>query len=208
MQVHTHKSAKDFCDALITEYELDGWKFIIDCQHDNENRLGQCNYVNKTIAVSEWVFTDLNEQVEDTILHELAHALVGPGKGHGLKWKTVARNIGAVPRECLKGGVPQSMRKSSQCKSEETKEPVERNIKTKELDNTIQSYAIPVVVDSAGFEVYKVVCGNAHLHDGESLQEVCAWAVAHCSLMRLPLIINFQKFKVSEFDKKDEAANV
>ena len=208
MQVHTHKSAKDFCESTLRDYELEGWEFIIDCQHDNENRLGQCNYDKKTIAVSQWVFTDLNEQVEDTILHEIAHALVGPGKGHDLKWKTVARNIGAVPRECLKGGVPQSMRKSSQCKADEDAPTKERSIKTKELDNSIQSYAIPVVVDHAGFETYKVVCGAAHLYDGDDLTVVCAWAVAHCSLQRVPLIINFHKFKKSEFDKKEEVANV
>jgi predicted SprT family Zn-dependent metalloprotease len=38
--------------------------------------------------------------VRDTLLHEIAHALVGPGEGHGPKWQATALRIGATPRAC------------------------------------------------------------------------------------------------------------
>lgn len=40
------------------------------------------------------------EQVRDTILHEIAHLLT-PGDGHGRKWKAMCRKIGAVPERCV-----------------------------------------------------------------------------------------------------------
>ncbi len=39
-----------------------------------------------------------NEQVRDTVLHEIAHAIAGPEAGHGPLWKATARRIGATPR--------------------------------------------------------------------------------------------------------------
>ena len=36
------------------------------------------------------------DQINDTILHEIAHALVGPGNGHNLKWKKKAKEIGCT----------------------------------------------------------------------------------------------------------------
>ena len=39
-------------------------------------------------------------QVTDTILHEIAHALAGPGAGHGPAWKATASRLGATPKSC------------------------------------------------------------------------------------------------------------
>jgi SprT-like family len=37
-----------------------------------------------------------DEEVRDTILHEVAHALAGPANtGHGPKWREMARRVGA-----------------------------------------------------------------------------------------------------------------
>lgn len=41
--------------------------------------------------------------VRDTVLHEVAHALVGPGKGHGDEWKAKCVEVGAAPKR-LKNG--------------------------------------------------------------------------------------------------------
>lgn len=62
---------------------------------------GQCNYGNRTIVLSE-SYARLNDEAEvlDTILHEIAHALVGPGNGHDLVWKLKAQEIGARPLRC------------------------------------------------------------------------------------------------------------
>jgi len=53
----------------------------------------------KTIRLSRHL-VQLNEddEVRDTILHEIAHALAGLENGHNAKWKAVCRRIGAKPR--------------------------------------------------------------------------------------------------------------
>jgi predicted SprT family Zn-dependent metalloprotease len=53
------------------------------------------------IALSRPV-TALNseEQVRDTILHEIAHARAGISAGHGPMWKAIALAIGARPEPC------------------------------------------------------------------------------------------------------------
>ena len=40
------------------------------------------------------------EKIEDVILHELAHAIVGPGNGHNDTWKACAREIGCTSDVC------------------------------------------------------------------------------------------------------------
>jgi SprT protein len=38
-----------------------------------------------------------DSEIRDTILHEIAHALVGPNVGHGLRWRLKCVEIGAKP---------------------------------------------------------------------------------------------------------------
>ena len=44
-------------------------------------------------------------EVRDTVLHEIAHALVGAKHGHGPVWKAKCREIGANPVRCAGPGV-------------------------------------------------------------------------------------------------------
>lgn len=44
--------------------------------------------------------TTTPKRLEDVLLHELAHAIVGPGEGHNDKWKECARNIGCTSDVC------------------------------------------------------------------------------------------------------------
>ena len=71
--------------------------------------LGRCHYHVKKITLSKW-YAELNNEddVEDTILHEIAHALSfirygKNGKGHGWAWKKVCGEIGANPERVHKG---------------------------------------------------------------------------------------------------------
>jgi hypothetical protein len=66
-----------------------------------KRRLGVCKYRTKRIEIVE--FHTLNnppENVLDTLLHEIAHALAGPAARHGPVWKAFAVRIGATPRSC------------------------------------------------------------------------------------------------------------
>lgn len=52
----------------------------------------------KTIKLSAYlVALNSDEEVRDTILHEIAHALAGIENGHNEKWKAICRRIGAKP---------------------------------------------------------------------------------------------------------------
>lgn len=82
-----------------------GWRFS---WHNKKVSLGTCSYYRKRIYLAKW-YTELNdeEEVLDTILHEIAHALSytrygEAGKGHGRLWKSVCIEIGAKPERCSK----------------------------------------------------------------------------------------------------------
>jgi predicted SprT family Zn-dependent metalloprotease len=75
-----------------------GWSFKWD---HAKRRYGCCNYTEMTIQLSKYLTRTVTiAEVEDTILHEIAHALVGPGYGHGWEWKEMCMQIGAVPERC------------------------------------------------------------------------------------------------------------
>lgn len=66
---------------------------------------GQCRPQSKKIRISRYLINQApTEGVEDTVLHEIAHALhwerYGEG-GHGKDWKQIAREVGARPVSCV-----------------------------------------------------------------------------------------------------------
>lgn len=73
---------------------LKGWQFEFD---NAKRRLGCCKYRKKTISVSLPLIESGNvsdEMIKNTILHEIAHALVGPSHGHNKVWRRKALEIG------------------------------------------------------------------------------------------------------------------
>lgn len=77
-----------------------GWRFSFDNTH---RRVAVCKYAPKLINFSKkWQDMPL-EKVRNTILHEVAHALVGPGHGHGLVWQRQAIAIGCDGKRCVSG---------------------------------------------------------------------------------------------------------
>jgi predicted SprT family Zn-dependent metalloprotease len=83
--------------VLMNQHGLANWQLQID---DCKVRFGQCSYRNHCISLSR-VLIGLNdlENVRDTILHEIAHALT-PHADHGRLWKLTAQSIGARPVAC------------------------------------------------------------------------------------------------------------
>ena len=65
-----------------------------------DRRTGQCTPI-RVIRLSR-VLMGMNseEEVRDTILHEIAHALVGARHGHDAVWKAKCVEIGASPVRC------------------------------------------------------------------------------------------------------------
>lgn len=70
------------------------WSFQFD---RSLTRLGLCNHRECFISLGTHA-TSVNEEKEvlNTLLHEIAHALIGPGAGHGPEWKAVAKSIGCT----------------------------------------------------------------------------------------------------------------
>jgi predicted SprT family Zn-dependent metalloprotease len=74
------------------------WRFRFDSA---KRRFGLCSYERKIISLSKHL-VELNsdEEVEECLLHEMAHALAGPGTGHGEVWKAKCLEIGCKPNAC------------------------------------------------------------------------------------------------------------
>jgi predicted SprT family Zn-dependent metalloprotease len=83
---------------LIRQHQLHDWQFAFDRAR---RRFGRCDYTNRRITLSKSLtFLNPIEEVRDTILHEIAHALT-PGAKHGLRWRNKCREIGARPTRCF-----------------------------------------------------------------------------------------------------------
>jgi len=96
------KTMKIWRKAVEGKPELEGWEMKIVA--GARNRLGQCDHIKKLITLTGW-YVDLNDEdeVTDTILHEVAHAVVGIGHGHDKKWKAEAKKLGATPKAKARG---------------------------------------------------------------------------------------------------------
>jgi predicted SprT family Zn-dependent metalloprotease len=69
-------------------------------------RVGQCNWTDKVISYSTHYLDSDFASIRNTILHEIAHALVPPHKYrnrwiyHGYEWRSKAREIGCTGDTC------------------------------------------------------------------------------------------------------------
>lgn len=83
---------------LMYKHNLKDWVFKVGKM---KRLAGACSYRNKRITLScHYITNNSNEDIVDTILHEIAHALVGPGNGHNKTWKAKCIEIGARPVRC------------------------------------------------------------------------------------------------------------
>lgn len=95
-------AAADLATELMTRHGPAGWSFRFDRARV---RAGACHHNTRTISLSPWITAAHDEaQVRDTLLHEIAHALVGPRHGHDAVWQARAREIGASGERCYQGG--------------------------------------------------------------------------------------------------------
>jgi predicted SprT family Zn-dependent metalloprotease len=82
---------------------LNGWTFRFD---NAKTRVGVCRFDERVIGLSRhYVRANDEDEVKDTILHEIAHALAGPQAGHGPRWKKIARELGCAPVRCTNASI-------------------------------------------------------------------------------------------------------
>lgn len=90
--------AKNLAIQLMREHGLYGWRFDFS---RGKRTVGLCNYSRKKISLSREFAQHMNQkQVANTILHEIAHALVGNGHGHNHVWRRKAIEIGCDGKRC------------------------------------------------------------------------------------------------------------
>lgn len=94
---------------LMDEHGLleQGWKFELDT---TKMRIGSCSHRKKRITVSMWYLEKSSDaEILDTILHEIAHALLPEGvEDHGWEWKDMALRVGATPERLAGEGAVSS----------------------------------------------------------------------------------------------------
>jgi predicted SprT family Zn-dependent metalloprotease len=99
---------------FLTVHGLHDWKFRFNrCK----TSLGLCVHRRRSIELSIYLVERANplEEIRDTILHEIAHALVGPKHGHDAVWRRKCRQIGAKPIRCGQANMPEGCWRARCC---------------------------------------------------------------------------------------------
>lgn len=97
-------AARRLATGLMRRHGLTGWKLVFD---NAKTRAGICRAVPREIGLSR-VLTELysENEVRETVLHEIAHALVGPAHGHDAVWRAKAVQIGCSAERCVSPEAP------------------------------------------------------------------------------------------------------
>lgn len=98
------RDAYALAEHLLEVHGLDDWTVVYDTA---KSRAGVCRFRDRVLGLSA-PLTVLHDEAEvrDTILHEIAHALVGPAHGHDAHWRRVATGIGCTGRRCVPADAP------------------------------------------------------------------------------------------------------
>lgn len=92
------QGALENCRALLRKHGLSDWSAGLD---DSVRRAGVCNYAKKQLSFARLFLRKASEQeILDTILHEIAHALAGFKHHHDAVWLEIARQIGCTGNRC------------------------------------------------------------------------------------------------------------
>jgi hypothetical protein len=74
-----------------------GWSFKLNT---NKTRNGVCKFGPRRIEISRHALNEGMERVQNTLAHEIAHALVGPHHGHNDVWRSKAIELGCNGERC------------------------------------------------------------------------------------------------------------
>ena len=92
------KNFLNLARSKMDKYGLCDWKLELDYA---KVRAGACHFTEKKISFSRHFLKNADQlDINDTILHEIAHALVGPKHGHDRVWKNMAKKIGCSAKRC------------------------------------------------------------------------------------------------------------
>lgn len=77
---------------MMNDNGLNGWnvRWV-----NTRSRAGQCKHGSRELNFSAVLLKEFSDaKAMNTITHEIAHALVGPGQGHGYVWQAKHRSLG------------------------------------------------------------------------------------------------------------------
>lgn len=96
--------AHRLANELLATHGLDRWTVEFD---NAKRRAGVCRQDRLVIGLSA-PLTRLHPEIEvrDTVLHEIAHALVGGAHGHDAVWRRTALAIGSTAKRCVPAEAP------------------------------------------------------------------------------------------------------
>jgi predicted SprT family Zn-dependent metalloprotease len=105
------RQVRDLAVELLTVHGLRDWSFAFNWR---KRSMGLCVFPHRRIELSVY-FVERNDHAEilDTILHEIAHALVGSEHGHDEVWKRKCLEIGARPERCSDAEMPEGKWRAS-----------------------------------------------------------------------------------------------
>ncbi len=84
--------------ALLAEHGLADWCFDFD---HATRRAGCCDYRHERISLALQFARQASEaEITDTLLHEIAHALVGKKHNHDAVWRAKAQQLGSSGERC------------------------------------------------------------------------------------------------------------
>lgn len=99
--VDRQKDVKSLAKHLFEIHGLSSsWKFEFD---HAKSRMGVCRHRSKVISLSKYCITNPKipmKEIKNTLLHEIAHALVGHAHHHNHVWKSKAVEIGCTGQTC------------------------------------------------------------------------------------------------------------
>ncbi len=98
------RAALAMAQELVVRHGLTGWRVELD---NAKRRAGVCRFDDRVIGLSR-PLTQLHteSEVRDTVLHEIAHALVGPAHAHDRVWRATAVRIGCSGKRCVDSASP------------------------------------------------------------------------------------------------------
>lgn len=99
----TQSAALHLAAELMLQHGLKGWSFKFN---NARRRHGVCRYAKRTIELSRHILPLGEAHVRDTLLHEIAHALVPAKHGHDHVWRAKAREIGCNAQRCAPMALP------------------------------------------------------------------------------------------------------
>ena len=93
MDLAKQRSVRDLAHYYMNQHlDVSLWTFDFDYA---KRRFGLCNYSESKITLSRYLVEHHNmDEIEQVLLHEIAHAICGKRAGHGKRWLATAKKLG------------------------------------------------------------------------------------------------------------------